>query len=293
MDPRKLKIFCALYEHQSFTRAAKSLGLSQPSVSEHIQGLELQLEQKLFDRVGKTAIPTESARLLHKHAQKILTQINRAKTEISRIGKVDEGELRIGASSLPGGYILPALLAGFQADYPKIRPNIMIESSKIIASAVASGELEIGFVGFKTKASGLNWGIWKKDQMALALSVNHPGAAQETFTLEDLKNTPLLMREEDSGSRMAMMDQLEKKRIRLKDLQISAQLGSLEAILNGVCQGLGASLISTQALNGNSSKIILKQVEGLSLERNLYMITAKGRPLSYLAELFLDKIQSS
>ncbi len=286
IDPHKLKIFCALYEFQSFTQAARSLGLSQPSVSEHIQGLERYLRQTLFDRVGKTAVPTRAASLLHRHAVKILARLELAETEVRLMGQNEEGELCLGASSLPGGYILPALLQRFQQKYPKAQTKLLIQNSEQVTQSVAEGKVELGIVGYQAKRPGLIWQEWIEDELLLALPKGHPFKAQRQIGLQTLVSTPLILREEGSGTRKVFLEQLKKQKIRPQDLNTVAQLGSAEAVLSGIKQGLGLGIVSKSLAKSQPGLLITRPIAGLPLSRPLYLAQRKGRPLSHLAQLF-------
>ena len=109
MEPHHLKIFTSVYRNKSFTLASKQLHISQPTVSEHIKNLEIALGCALFDRLGRTILPTIEADLLYPRALKILDDLDRLQEDLATAGDRIGGELVLGASTIPGTYILPGL----------------------------------------------------------------------------------------------------------------------------------------------------------------------------------------
>src|SRR5437867_13322844 len=107
MDLWLLEVFCGVHEERSFSKAAQRLGLSQPTVSEHVRTLERLLAVKLFDRLGREVCPTRAGDHLYGHARKV-GEIRRSITEgMARFLQRLEGRIVAGASTLPGEYLLP------------------------------------------------------------------------------------------------------------------------------------------------------------------------------------------
>lgn len=113
MDVHQLKIFISVFKNKSFSKAAKEIFLTQPTVSEHIKILEEDLGCKLFDRVGKTVIPTKEAEILYGYAIDVVNKLENLKDIVQRMKSKPAGHLLVGASSIPGTYILPKLISSF------------------------------------------------------------------------------------------------------------------------------------------------------------------------------------
>ena len=126
MDIHRLEVFCKLVELKSFTKAAEAVFLSQPTVSEHIRSLESELQEKLIDRLGREALPTQAGKIVYKYAQKIIQLRNEAVQAIENYKGNLAGHLYIGASTIPGTYILPEIIGLFKAQYPAIQVTLKI-----------------------------------------------------------------------------------------------------------------------------------------------------------------------
>src|SRR4030042_1518339 len=110
VDIHQLKVFASVFKNRSFSRASEELHLTQPTISDHVKTLEEELECKLFDRLGRTIIPTKEAEVLYSHAVEIIEKINVTKDMLGRLKKEITGELVVGASTIPGTYLMPSLI---------------------------------------------------------------------------------------------------------------------------------------------------------------------------------------
>ena len=189
IETRHLKIFVTVYKTRSFTKAAEELYTSQPTVSEHIQNLEARLNCKLFDRLGRSILPTAEAEILYPRAMAILEDLQRLEEEISATRKRVSGELIIGASTIPGVYILPGLAASFKKEFPEISFEIRINDSAKIVEAVASNELLLGVVGAKITTPNFSYQPFAEDELILAAAGSNPVAVRNNH--ERARQTPL------------------------------------------------------------------------------------------------------
>ena len=147
---RELEIFCKVVELESFSKAAEAVFLAQASVSERIASLENKVGTQLLDRLGRKVIPTAAGELVHKHAMLFLEMKETAQLEIESFLGLEQGEIYMGGSTIPGEYILPNLIGRFNKQYPKLSVKLTIADSSEIENRVLAGELEIGVIGSKT-----------------------------------------------------------------------------------------------------------------------------------------------
>ena len=147
MDFRQLKTFLKVAELKSFSKAAQITFLTQPTISAHIQSLESELNTQLFLRTRKESILTPAGRLFLKHARKILAQREQTILEMSQFSDTVKGDLSIGASSIPGEYILPGLISRFLERFPEIKITLNISDSRKVIDWVLERKNEIAFVG--------------------------------------------------------------------------------------------------------------------------------------------------
>jgi DNA-binding transcriptional LysR family regulator len=209
VDIHQLKVFASVFKNRSFSRASEELHLTQPTISDHVKTLEEELECKLFDRLGRTIIPTKEAEVLYTHAVEIIEKINITKDIIGRFKKELSGELIVGASTIPGTYLMPSLMAAFQKKYSAVSFQIFISDSKEIGEKVLKHELLIGVVGTKFSNGFLNHIPFIEDEL---IAVSSPSLIKkDLLTLKDLVTFPMVLREEGSGTRKELEKILESK----------------------------------------------------------------------------------
>ena len=147
MDLRLFELFCRVYKERSFSRAARELSLTQPTISTHIKELEDALGTQLFNRAGREIQPTEAGHFLYEHAKSLLTLRRSLIEKMAVFLKRVEGVLTVGASSVPGEYLLPALMTGFHAQHPGVCARLRITDTAETIDDIRHGEVELGVVG--------------------------------------------------------------------------------------------------------------------------------------------------
>lgn len=293
MELRKLEVFCKVVELKSFTRCAEAVLLSQPTVSEHIRGLEEELGQKLIDRMGREVEPTPVGRLLYTYAVRILRLQRDALQAVEQYGGKLVGRIMLGSSTIPGTYILPGLIGRFRGRYPSIQATLRIAGSQLIGARVLNGELEIGVVGAHWTEKGLEWVQHFADRLTLVVSAGHRWAGRREVTLAELTQEPFILRESESGTRRVVEQILEEHGIKASSLMEVAEIGSTAAVIEAVRAGLGVSVLSARAVErevraGALAAIALKDVQ---LERPFYLIRRRNRELSPAAAVFWAFLQ--
>ena len=173
-----------MYKNKSFTRAAEQLYTSQPTVSEHIRNLEAHLGCTLFDRLGRTIIPTKEANILYPRAVAILEDLHKLEGEVAMAGQKVSGELIIGASTIPGAYLLPSVAADFKKQYPDVSFEVRINDSASIISDIQSNNLLLGLVGAKTSARQIDYLHFADDELVLAASGTNP--LDDTISIDEM-----------------------------------------------------------------------------------------------------------
>src|SRR2546425_1188203 len=146
MDLRRLEVFAKVAELGSFSRAADALSLTQPTVSEHVRALEDELGVQLLDRLGRGATPTHAGRLLLNYARRMLALQREARQALDQFQGRMSGELVVGGSTIPGEYVLPALIGRFKGKYPDISICLLIGSSRQVSAWVEEGRVGIALV---------------------------------------------------------------------------------------------------------------------------------------------------
>jgi len=285
MEIHQLKIFTSVYKNKSFTRASAEMHISQPTISEHIKNLEISFACRLFDRLGRSIMPTAEAEILYPKALQLLDDLEQIQEEVSAAGTTIKGKLVIGASTIPGAYILPGAACSFKKQNPDVAFEILIEDSAKITNMVLQHELLCGIVGARMASDKLEYTPLIRDELVLLAAkkvINH-----KTITLEKLAKIPFLQRETGSGTRQTLESFLEKKGYTSEKFNIAATLGSTSAVLQAAKEGLGAAVISRiaaqEALAGNKLQEI--RIKNLKMQRKFYLVCQKKRtmPPQYLA----------
>ena len=288
MDLRQLEIFAKVAELGSFSRAAQALFLTQPTVSEHIRTLEDELGVRLLDRLGRGAAVTKGGALLLGYAQRMLALAREARQAMESFQGRMSGELLVGASTIPGEYILPALIGRFKEKFPDIAITLLIGGSQAVSDWVLEGRAELGVVGARPGHRSLESRELASDDIALIVGGGHPWQGRKSVTLEELQGEPLLLREQGSGTRAALERALVAAGSDLSAFRVVGEMGSTQAIKQAVKAGVGVSLLSRRAVEEEcrAGSVWCLRVAGLQIYRAFYLVTHRERSRSPLAEAF-------
>lgn len=279
MDIRRLEVFLRVVELSSFTKAAEALNLSQPTVSEHIRCLEETLNERLVDRAGREVGPTPAGKVLIQYAEKILRTYFEAIQALEQFNGKMSGSLLVGASSVPGAYVLPKYLGAFKALNPDVQIMLRIAATSEIIDQVLDGSVETGFVGSMKNDRKLVFEELVNDELVLITAPNHPWAKSGSISLDDLTSQPIILRQKGSGTRSAAIRILAEKGLEISRLKIAAEMGDAESVKQGVKSGIGVSFVSVHSV---SYELVTKSlasvpIKGLRLLRPLYTVTRKNR----------------
>ncbi len=290
MDIHQLKVFAAVYKNRSFSRASEALHLTQPTISNHIKTLEDEFGCKLFDRLGRSIIPTKEAEVLYTHALEIITKAETIDEAIREIKKDLTGKIIIGASTIPGVYLMPRMMTEFRKKYPEISFQIQISDSSGILESIARHDLLLGIVGAKLGNDQIHYIPFVEDQLIVIAS---PSKVKEnSLPLKKLTDYPLVLREEGSGTRRETEKFLEGKGLPSGKFQIAGIFGSTDAVKQAVKAGLGISILSKFAVADELEHGILQEIAltDLQMRRRFYIVVHKKRTLPKAYEIFLEHI---
>jgi DNA-binding transcriptional LysR family regulator len=294
MDIHRLEVFCKVVDLQSFTKAAEASFLTQPTVSEHIRALEEALDEKLVDRLGREILPTPAGKILYRYARNIIALRDEAIQALDRYKGKLSGHLLIGASTIPGTYILPEIIGAFKVQYPAIQVTLMISGSGEVIDRIRDGILEIGMVGAKWSDRRVVLEEAFSDELVLTVYPEHPWARRESIGLDELEGEPFIMREKGSGTRMVMHQVLEANGFDPGRLNGMAEMGSTEAVRQGIKAKIGVSILSSQAVSEDIQRgtLVSVELEGVSFQRPFYLVQRKKRQLSPLGTAFLGYLHA-
>lgn len=293
MDLHQLKIFVSVFKNKSFSRASEELYLTQPTISDHIKTLEEELECNLFDRLGRTIMPTKEAEFLYSHATEVLEKISILKDTFSQFKKELSGELIIGASTIPGTYLMPLIISDFKRKYPAISFQVVIGDSKEIIGKISRHELLMGIVGAKISDSQLAFTPFLEDEL---IAISSPALIQKNeLPLEELVKSPLIFRESGSGTQREVEQILESKGISPDTLKIAGIFGSTDAVKQAVKSGLGVSIVSKLSVIDELKFETLKEIKvtDMQMKRKFYIVTHQKRTLPLAYSIFIDYLKAN
>lgn len=280
----------AVFNKKSFSRASEYLYLTQPTVSDHIKSLEEEFNCKLFDRLGRSIIPTKEADLLYIHAAEIIEKADSLMDLMNQFKGDISGELIIGASTIPGTYVLPQLMVEFKNNYPAIKYQVFISDSKGIAEKILSHELLLGFVGANIYNGKLHYQPFMEDELIV---VSSPSLIKkDAITIQELLAHPMILREEGSGTRIEFLKILQENGFGLNNLNIIGIFGSTDSVKQAVKTGLGISVLSRLAVTDELRYNMLKEIrlKDIQMNRQFHIVAHGIRTLPPAYKLFLETL---
>jgi len=294
MNLHLLRIFVAVAEHRSFSRAAETLFISQPAVSKAVRELERQLDLPLLEReVGgaRGARPTESGQALLDHARGIFALERAAAEDIrARVG-LKRGRLTVGASTTIAGYWLPPYVADFMTGLPAIELEIQTANTRTVSRALIECQMDLALVEGAVDDPRILVTHWRDEPLCI---VAHPGSAlarNPSPTLSELNRQIWLTREPGSGTREVTERMTAAYRL-APERQIV--FGSNEGIARAVAAGLGVAMLPTRVVQELSTAGAVREVRlpsGPLPPRPLYLLQLKERPPSPAARAFVEALR--
>jgi DNA-binding transcriptional LysR family regulator len=290
MTIRHLKIFVAVCEAGSMTKAGQTLFMAQPTISQAIRELEIHYRAKLFDRIAKRLYLTDAGKRLLPYAQQISSIYDAMEADAQ--GWDSNGVLRIGASITIGTCLLPDLLTSFATSRPDVTVQIQIDNSEKIKQAVLENAIDIGLIEGLPNSSFLVSESFYDDELVLLCSAKHRWAGLKSVAPEDLKTEPFLMREKGSGGREILESAFLLQNIELEPTWESI---STQAILQAVSKGLGVAILPLLLAKNHIQQGLLLSVpiDGIYLKRKFAIIYHKSKYLSSSAKEFIQVCHSS
>ncbi|AZB25685.1 LysR family transcriptional regulator [Chryseobacterium bernardetii] len=283
----RLKVFHTVASRLSFTKASEELHISQPAVTKHIKETEVQLGTKLFDRKGTSIQLTQSGKILFEYAEKIRNIYRDLEFEINQVNQQHKGKLIIGASTTIAQYILPEILAKFNAYYKDIKIELLTGNTEAISSLLKDEKIDLGIIEGESQSSYFDYKAFKPDEIVLTAKSDHP-LAHKTINVKDLYQLNLIFREQGSGTLEFIQNRLKEKGININELNTVIQLGSSESIKNYLLHSDCMAFLSISTILNELKNNILTviDIKNFSIERDFHFILPKGGQ-SELIELFL------
>ena len=286
----QLHIFYTVSERGSFSAAAQALHMTQPAVTMQIQALEEYFGTKLFHRSTKKIELTEAGKVLMVYAKRSIELVKETDLAMSRFTHMLQGRLLLGASLTVGEYILPRLLGPFNREYPNIAIQMKVMNTAQILEEMLKHQLTFGLIEAQVAHPDVHTEPVLSDELKLIVPSGHPLADQAPVTMEEVLRYPFILREQGSGTRQVMEEELSRKGINAADMKIVMELGSTGAVKSAVEAGLGITFLSQTSVKHELALGVLKLVpiEGVRFERQFYATYSKSNLLPISAVTFLS-----
>ncbi|MCB7304287.1 selenium metabolism-associated LysR family transcriptional regulator [Bariatricus massiliensis] len=295
MNLKQLEAFVYVADGGSFSKAARELYLTQPTVSAHISSLEKELNVRLFVRNTKEVNLSEDGRLLYEYAKQMIELEEKIVDVFLENGKKDVKCITIAASTIPAQYILPEILARFSRQYPGEQFKMLEADSQQVVDKVASHMVEIGFTGTVLDKKHCKYVPFYQDELVVLMpnTERYQKILSQENSLLWMTEEPIIMREEGSGTRKEAEKLLKNCGLTVDGLNVVASMESTEAIKKSVKTGIGITVISKLAAleEIKAGSVLEFPMPSENKSRNLNLVYNKNFQLSPSAQRFLKLVR--
>lgn len=284
----RLKVFYCAAKNLSFTKAARELFISQPAVSKNIRELEMHYKIALFERSDRKIRLTEAGEWLFRHVGQLQEAYTRIEEHMNRFAGYSSGEIALGASTTIAQYVLPSLLSAFISQYPEIKLSLMNGNSAEIEQALRDERISLGLVEGNTRQTDLRYVHFMDDELVAVVCAGSKWALRDEITPLELRNIPVVLRENGSGTLDVVEEALKQCGVKLSDLKILMQLGSTEGIKRFLEASEALGFVSIRAVDRELKAQQLKviEIEGFEAKRTFSFVMKQGM-YGDLEELFM------
>jgi LysR family transcriptional regulator, low CO2-responsive transcriptional regulator len=281
---RQLSVFEAVARHLSFSRAALELHLSQPAVSMQIKQLEENVGIALFEQLGKKTYLTEAGHELYHYSRAIAQQLNEAEEVLSELKGLKRGKLKISVAST-ANYFAPQLLATFSQRFPTVTVSLDVTNRQTLLRQLVNNEMDMAIMGQPPETLDLVAESFMDNPLVVIAPLNHALVRATAIPLQRLAEETFVMREEGSGTRMAMERYFDAHGVKIRS---GMEMSSTEAIKQAVQAGLGLGVVSlpTVELELEAKRLMLLDVQEFPIQRYWYVVHRKDKRLSASAQAF-------
>ncbi|MFP4695818.1 LysR family transcriptional regulator [Thiohalospira sp.] len=283
---RQLRVFEAVARHLSFTRAARELHLTQPAVSMQVKQLEDSAGLPLFEQLGRRIHLTEAGRLMLDHARAIEEQMDDLTAGLEALGGVRSGLLDVAVAST-ANYFATRLLAEFNKRFDGITVRLEVTNRAGLLNQLAENTRDMVIMGRPPEDSGLVAEAFMENPLVVIAPPSHPLAGQGPLPFERLRDETFVIREQGSGTRIAMERYFARHGLALRT---GVEMSSNEAIKQAVEAGLGLGIVSihTLVLEREAGRLTILDVEDFPILRHWYLVYREGKRLSPAAAAFRE-----
>jgi len=287
-----LRVFQAVAQTGSFTRAADVVHLTQPGISKHIKQMEEFFGTPLFDRSGRKATLTEAGAILFEATQGVMAIIDVAEQRIEDLKGLRGGRLRLGTSFPIGVYLLPPVLAQFRKKYPGIEVNLNIIGSGMIGPKVLASEIDLGLASYEPRDSRLVARAFMTDELVAIVPRDHKLAHKRHITPQQLTEDTFIVAAPGAGTRTLLQERLRDQGIVLQKV---LDFGNLEGVKHAVEAGLGISIQARSVVQREVASASLRALKLVGIDATIpfFYVCRKHAHLSHAASALIGMLPST
>lgn len=283
---KQMKAFIMVADLKSFTGAAELMFMTQPAVSSQIKALEEDIGLAMIHRNDKKVELTEAGKEFYREAKSVLVAYERAMEVMDEFRGLKRGRLAVGASTIPGEYLLPKYIGAFRRQYPGIQVALTVSDTEAVLDLLTGRKIDLAVVGAKNQRHGVEFLPFVEDELVLIAAAGKE--IPPILHCRELAELEFVVREKGSGTQMAVRQVMATCGLQEKDLAITMELGSTQAVLTAVAADLGVGFVSLWAAEnaikaGAVQKII---VQDLDLRRELYLATVEESYTTHARDTF-------
>ena len=288
MQIGQLRAFLAVAELRHFTRAARELGIAQPSVSAHVRRLESELGNELFDRRRGDLRLTVAGEALLPFARRILADVDAAASELSQVGGLARGRLAVGATPSLAATLVPPVLARFHSAYPGIELALREAGSMDLVAALEEGALDIALVILPVRHEVLETQALLREELVVAVARTHPLAKRRTIAMSDLRDVPLVMFRQGYDLRSATEAACRAAGFAPT---FAVEGGEMDGVLRLTAAGLGAAIVPSLVVEPRGPLRAVR-IARSSLTRTIGIAHRRDRRLSAAGQELIETFRS-
>lgn len=295
MNLKQLEAFVQIADSGSFSKAAKDLFLTQPTISAHISSLEKELNTRLFVRNTKEVRLSESGKILYDYAKQMTVLQKKIEDTFSVREEKAQQCLTIAASTIPAQYLLPGILVKFNEKYPNQQFEVLEADSAKVVEQVVNNTVDIGFTGTVIDKRLCKYIPFYQDELVVITpnTEKYIALKNENANATWVAEEALIMREAGSGTRKEAEKQLRRIGVNPTRLNVIASMESTEAIKRAVGSGMGISVMSKLAVEEEIQKgsLLAIPLSADDMRRDINVIYNRNLQLSRPAERFVKVVK--
>jgi len=286
-----LDLFVSVVQLGSVSKAAAEHQIAQPSASAKIRSLEQRLGMKLLERSPTGSVPTPAGSLVAGWAETVLSAADSLTAGVKALKARRSGRLRISSSYTIAEYLLPAVLEGFLRNRPEDSVELDVANSTEVVDKLEHGLVDLGFIESPEEPASMSSQVIATDRLVPVVGRGHRWAKRATVPLEALLSTPLIVREQGSGTRETFESTV--RALGLDEPIAALEIGSTAAVRAAVLAGLHPAVMSTLAVAADldAGSLVAVNVPGLDVSRTLRAIWPRRSTPPPLATDFLAHLR--